>query len=552
MKKVYVHSEKYDITEIITYSPSQTYRDVLKNFVSLASKKGIKNLQIPTLSLTAQCGTLVDVASFVKDDKDLFVVDRVKENKNIDMQVEQDIQSLQQDLEEGFMKVENDIPALEYEPRARTAHYYENSSASTFVLRSSTSTTKSSSQQIASPVIIPKSTKPQQRKNSGESKKMVIDDTPTPVSSSSITNLSKKLGLIHEEPLKSLVESQCPVCSEYIEHRKDALIVTCQTCQLKCKPVKLVDIQASCAKCDKTIFRERGRKIIECPDCKHLCAPITCNKCNTPFVFPVGLSEFPCVQCQALLTPELVTSHKEVEYGYLVNASVNEPDSFKDQFTKGKTNSINLITQYYLDSSSERQKELDHCLVQNIACNQIDCIHLLLESENDIPTKLIGDSKKVKITILGHRWKYMDAFQYCNANLDGQICVIANTDIFFDQSLHSLHFTSMRGKFLAITRIDVTMEDKLFFNEWTAAICQDTWITQAPIPEKIVGKSDFFFGWRGCDNHVAWLFRENLYHIINPCLKIATRHCHATEKRNIKEHEKVEGEYVVVPVSGDL
>lgn len=127
------------------------------------------------------------------------------------MQVEQDIQSLQQDLEEGFMKVENDVPALEYEPRARTAHYYENSSASTFVLRSSTSATKSSSQ-IASPVISRPTKQTQQRKNSDESKKMVIDDIPTPVSSSSITNVSKKLGLIHEEPLKSLVESQCPVC----------------------------------------------------------------------------------------------------------------------------------------------------------------------------------------------------------------------------------------------------------------------------------------------------------------------------------------------------
>lgn len=42
-----------------------------------------------------------------------------------------------------------------------------------------------------------------------------------------------------------------------------------------------------------------------------------------------------------------MTCHKEVEYGYLVNASVNEPDSFKEQFTKGKTNKINLITQYY-------------------------------------------------------------------------------------------------------------------------------------------------------------------------------------------------------------
>jgi len=283
-----------------------------------------------------------------------------------------------------------------------------------------------------------------------------------------------------------------------------------------------------------------------------LCAPITCNKCKTPFVFPIGISEFPCVSCETLLTPVLVTCHKEVEYGLLVNASVNEPESFKEQFTKGKTNKINLITQYYLDSSAERQKELDHCLAQNIACNQIDRVHLLLESENDIPTKIIGDSEKVKVTILGHRWKYMDAFQYCNANLDGQICVISNSDIYFDQTLHCLHFTSMRGKLLAITRIDVTKEDKLIFNEWTAAICQDTWVTQAPIPDKIVEKSDFYFGWRGCDNHVAWLFRENLFHILNPCLKIATRHCHATEKRNIKDHEKVEGEYVVVPVSGDI
>jgi len=542
MKKVYVHSEKYDTTEIITCSASETYRDVLKNFVSLVSKKGVKGLQIPLLSLTTASGYVVDMSSIVKDDKDLFVIDRNKENKNIDMQVDKDVETLQHDLEAGFMKVEGDyIPSLEYEPRARTTHYNWKTSGSSSGIKSSNSTSKPT--QASPSVIIPKASKPQ-----NNSKNMEIDD----VFSKPVISVSKHSGVVHEEPLKAIMESQCPVCSEYIEHPRDASIVTCKSCQLECKPVKLVDIQASCAKCDKTIFRERGRKIIECPDCKHLCAPITCKKCNTPFVFPIGLSEFPCVSCETLLTPELVTCHKEVEYGYLVNSSVNEPDSFKEQFTNGKVNKINLITQYYIDSSAERQKELDHCLVQNIACNQIDCIHLLLESESEIPTKLIGDSKKVKITILGHRWKYIDAFQYCNANLDGQICVISNTDIYFDQTLLCLHFTSMRGKLLAITRIDVTNEDKLIFNEWTAAICQDTWVTQAPIPDQIVEKSDFYFGWRGCDNHIAWLFRENLFHILNPCLKIATRHCHATEKRNIKEHEKVEGEYVVVPVSGDI
>jgi hypothetical protein len=538
MKKVYVHSEKFDITEIISVSASQTYRDILKNFVSLASKKGVKSLQIPLLSLTTECGTVVDMSSVVKDDKDLFVIDRKKENKNIDMQVENDMESLQQDLEAGFMKPEGEyMPALEYEARARTTRYNTKSSPSTGAKASVTPKTSQAPQSL----IIPKPSKPQIKEESNKMEIDVVKSQPT-----------KHTGVVHEEPLKSIMESQCPVCSEYIEHPRDASIVTCKSCQLKCKPVKLVDIQASCAKCERTIFRERGRKIIECPDCKHLCAPITCNKCKTPFVFPIGISEFPCVSCQALLTPELVTCHKEVEFGYLVNASVNEPESFKEQFKNGKVNKINLITQYYIDSSAERQKELDHCLVQNIACNQIDCIHLLLESESDIPTKLIGDSDKVKVTILGHRWKYIDAFQYCNDNLDGQICVISNTDIYFDQTLHCLHFTSMRGKLLAITRIDVTNEDKLIFNEWTAAICQDTWVTQAPIPAQLVEKSDFYFGWRGCDNHVAWLFRENLYHILNPCLKIATRHCHATEKRNIKDHEKVEGEYVVVPVSGDI
>jgi hypothetical protein len=543
MKKVYVHSEKSDITEIVTCTPSQTYRDVLKNFVSLASKRGVKGLQIPSLSLTTSSGNLVDMSSTVKDDKDLFVIDRKYESKNIDMQVENDMESLQHDLEAGFMK-NGDMPALEYEPRARTTRYNTKSSSGAKSSYSPATPIKTTTQATPS-VITPKSSKPQASRESNE---MVIDEAVSETKSTSGANK----GIVHEEPLKAVVESQCPVCSEYIEHARDASIVTCKSCQLKCKPVKLVDIQASCAKCDRTVFRERGRKIIECPDCKHLCAPITCNKCKTPFVFPIGISEFPCVSCETLLTPELVTCHKEVEYGLLVNASVNEPESFKEQFTKSKSNKINLITQYYIDSSAERQKELDHCLAQNIACNQIDRVHLLLESENDIPTKIIGDSEKVKVTILGHRWKYIDAFQYCNDNLDGQICVISNSDIYFDQTLHCLHFTSMRGKLLAITRIDVTKEDKLIFNEWTAAICQDTWVTQSPIPEKIVEKSDFYFGWRGCDNHVAWLFRENLFHILNPCLKITTRHCHATEKRNIKDHEKVEGEYVVVPVSGDI
>lgn len=101
-------------------------------------------------------------------------------------------------------------------------------------------------------------------------------------------------------------------------------------------------------------------------------------------------------------------------------------------------------------------------------------------------------------------------------------------------------------------RVDVEEENSLIFNEMSAPVCQDTWIFQAPVLAELVKKTDFPFGIPGCDNHIAWLFREHLYHLGNPCLKIITRHLHSSEKRNNKPGEKVKGEYAPLPPSGDI
>jgi hypothetical protein len=69
------------------------------------------------------------------------------------------------------------------------------------------------------------------------------------------------------------------------------------------------------------------------------------------------------------------------------------------------------------------------------------------------------------VTILGDRWKYKDAFEYCNAKLPGEISIIANGDIYFDQSLINLHLSSMRGKFLAITRHETEILSFILFIE---------------------------------------------------------------------------------------
>jgi len=269
-------------------------------------------------------------------------------------------------------------------------------------------------------------------------------------------------------------------------------------------------------------------------------------------VFPLGIFEIPCVACGTKLSPSLVTALPEPDFGLLVTKDVNEPDSFQELTQKRPPNSkIHLITQYFRDSSEERQKELDFALERNIACKHIDIIHLLQENDTSLPDKY-KNSEKIKVTVIGHRWKFIDAFKYCNSVLADQICVVSNSDIFFDHSLNYLHRIGLRGKFFALTRVDLTSEGTYRFNEWTAPICQDTWIFQPPLDPKLVERSDFYFGWRGCDNHVAWLFREFDYHIVNPCLKIITRHVHATEKRNQGDGDKVVGEFIPVPPNGDV
>jgi len=42
---------------------------------------------------------------------------------------------------------------------------------------------------------------------------------------------------------------------------------------------------------------------------------------------------------------------------------------------------INLLTQYYQDSSPERQAEIHLCLKNNISCDYIDKIYLFFEDE---------------------------------------------------------------------------------------------------------------------------------------------------------------------------
>jgi hypothetical protein len=49
----------------------------------------------------------------------------------------------------------------------------------------------------------------------------------------------EELGVIIEDKLKDIIESPCPVCNEYLEHKRTQEKIECSSCKLVCKMVKL-------------------------------------------------------------------------------------------------------------------------------------------------------------------------------------------------------------------------------------------------------------------------------------------------------------------------
>ncbi len=60
--------------------------------------------------------------------------------------------------------------------------------------------------------------------------------------------------------------------------------------------------------------------------------------------------------------------------------------------------------------------------------------------------------------------------------------MLANSDMYFDSTLHYLHFAEMTAKFYALSRYDVLTNGSIRFNDWLARLSQDVWIFESPIP----------------------------------------------------------------------
>jgi len=172
---------------------------------------------------------------------------------------------------------------------------------------------------------------------------------------------------------------------------------------------------------------------------------------------------------------------------------------------------LNLFTGWY---SSTRDFENELCLINNILNPLINKIYLLSEDSKPFPK-----NEKVVGIITDKKPTYNIFFEIIN-QLDSDISIISNSDIYFDETLKHV-FNLQENECYALTRWDVLEDNTIELFDRKDS--QDVWIFKNKIKD-IDG--DFNLGIWGCDNRIAYEIQKAGYIILNPSLSIKSFHIH--------------------------
>jgi len=202
-----------------------------------------------------------------------------------------------------------------------------------------------------------------------------------------------------------------------------------------------------------------------------------------------------------------------------------------------------LLVQYYTVKSendayrSNRQEEVNKCLLLNVKNRFLDEIHLLTEelfALDFIPEEL---KHKIKQVVIHKRLDYSTAFEYYTTNIPNTICILANADIFTDESIEVLDHIEFDRSILALNRYEFDSDEKatllsgleinrnfpaLFPNYGPSIWSQDAWVWKASSIN--IPGVDFLLGSWGCDIRIAYFLRQAGYIIYNPSFLISINH----------------------------
>lgn len=226
---------------------------------------------------------------------------------------------------------------------------------------------------------------------------------------------------------------------------------------------------------------------------------------------------------------------------------------------------FHVLVQLWRPSSGRRWRELCAALRRNAECPFVDKVHVLLESTAaaDAWAKWPAELRsKIVASDCGERLTYRRAKDYMAGLPEGDFAALANTDIFFDESIRELWSMNLTGKCLALLRYEASLayaekedgaaEPAIFGPRDDS---QDCWIFRIADLKAAAdwGPLTFTLGQAGCDNAFAGELVRRRWTVANPCMSIKTMHVHESGLRTYRTDDRVsQGVYATVAPCGLL
>jgi hypothetical protein len=192
---------------------------------------------------------------------------------------------------------------------------------------------------------------------------------------------------------------------------------------------------------------------------------------------------------------------------------------------------IRLFIDYFNSPLPARRQEYEIALRKNLENRFINAVYVIgrdLSPEHDKITRVHFDGRPT----------YQQFFDFVNGEpslLEGDISIIANLDIFFDDTI-AVVAGMQPNQCYALSRWDAGRIEQINGDS------QDSWIFRGRI--RPVGYADFRMGTWGCDNRIAHELWAAGYHVLNPAQSILSHHVHQS---NIRQGEARRPDNTVPP-----
>ena len=207
-----------------------------------------------------------------------------------------------------------------------------------------------------------------------------------------------------------------------------------------------------------------------------------------------------------------------------------------------------LLTGFYGESDPARCEEFLECLRRNRANPCVREVHVFLETpvapELFLVTHPCLAAEGFHLHPYGQRLTFSELFRFADRFPAGTRVIVANADIYFDETLALLDAHDLTGRLLCLSRWDAQPDGSL--RRFDHAFSQDAWIFQAPIRPF---PCDFSLGLPGCDNRLAGAAKEAGLRLQNPSQSIRACHLHLSPVRHYSERDRIRGAFAPVPPS---